>query len=354
MNVDRLSATQFKITEEALDNSSSKIIPSGSVIIATRVGLGKVCVLENDTAINQDLRGVLPKKPKSIDPQFLFYWFHTLSKTIQNAGTGATVKGVKLPFVKSLPFPNIPLEEQKRIVAALDSAFEGLDRARAHVEANLQNARDLFESEVNSYFEMPDTNWKRSTLLDVTDLITCGVAARPDYFDDGIPFLSAKNVKRGRIIWSGHRYISAEKHAELTKRNKPQKGDILYTRVGSYGEAAIIDKDVEFSIFVSLTLIKPKSVLSSLFLKHFLNSNHVKGLAKKNVNSSGVGNLNVGAVRKFPISYPTLDEQYSLSTKMEKLSKCCENLEAEYQSKLDDLDDLRQALLQKAFAGALT
>ena len=90
--------------------------------------------------------------------------------------------------------------------------------------------------------------WEVKKLGDVCDLITCGVAARPQYVDEGIPFLSAKNVKEGKIIWSGYNCISEQTHNELTKNNKPLLGDILYTRVGSYGEAAVIEDDYEFSV----------------------------------------------------------------------------------------------------------
>jgi len=151
--------------------------------------------------------------------------------------------------------------------------------------------------------------WKTKQLVEVTNLITCGVAKRPSYVDDGVPFLSARNIKNGEIIWSNYRNVTQDTHTELTKNNKPLIGDILYTRVGSFGEAAIIDKNIELSIFVSLTLIKPKRDILNTFLKYYLNSSFVKELAKKSISSSGVGNLNVGTVRKFPVPLPPLPEQ---------------------------------------------
>lgn len=152
--------------------------------------------------------------------------------------------------------------------------------------------------------------WQTKKLDEVTHLITCGVAARPKYASSGVPFLSAKNVKNGKIIWSDFKFITKEKHKELTKNNKPLRGDLLYTRVGSYGEAAVIESDEEFSLFVSLTLIKPnKEILNPYFLKYYLNSDVVKRLAKNSISGSGVGNLNVSTVRKFAISIPDLEEQ---------------------------------------------
>lgn len=160
-------------------------------------------------------------------------------------------------------------------------------------------------------------NWDIKPFEEICELITCGVAKRPNYVDDGIPFLSAKNVKNQSIVWSDYRYVSEETHKTLTKHNKPRKGDILYTRVGSYGEAAIVDKDQEFSIFVSLTLIKPKDYILNTYLVYFLNSQLGKKLAKDNVSSSGVGNLNVGRVRKFPIPVPPLPIQKQIVEKLD-------------------------------------
>lgn len=148
------------------------------------------------------------------------------------------------------------------------------------------------------------------TLEDICTVITCGVAKRPDYYDDGIPFLSSKNVKEDRFLLNHYNFISKSDYELLTKHNKPKKGDILYTRVGSFGEAAVVDFDFDFAIFVSLTLIKPKKeILDSRYLMYYLNSPKIKDLASKSTSGVGVQNLNVGVVRKFPIDLPPLETQ---------------------------------------------
>ena len=112
--------TEYKITVDAVKNSSTNIIPKGNVIIATRVGLGKVCLNENDTAINQDLRGIVPINSKKLSVDFLYRWFKSVAHKIVEEGTGATVQGVKLPFIKSLVIYVPTLKEQKTIVQKLD------------------------------------------------------------------------------------------------------------------------------------------------------------------------------------------------------------------------------------------
>lgn len=152
------------------------------------------------------------------------------------------------------------------------------------------------------------------TLNDVCHVITCGVAKRPEYVESGVPFLSSKNVKADRFILDHYNYVSLEDFHALTKHNKPENGDILYTRVGSFGEAAVISLNFEFAIFVSLTLLKPKQdIVHDRFLMHYLNSPKIRNLAINSTSGIGVQNLNVNAVRKFPINLPPLPIQRKIA-----------------------------------------
>jgi len=151
-------------------------------------------------------------------------------------------------------------------------------------------------------------------LQEVCDVITCGVAKRPEYKTEGIPFLSSKNVKEDRFILDHFNYVSEDDFLQLTKHNKPEKGDVLYTRVGSFGEAAVIDLNFDFAIFVSLTLLKPKKdLVFPRFLMYYLNSPKIKKLAISSTSGIGVQNLNVSTVRKFPIDLPPLTTQKKIA-----------------------------------------
>ncbi len=140
MNRDSLEVTDFKISKEAVKESSTNIIPKNNVVIATRVGLGKVCILKQDTAINQDLRGVVPKNPKTLDVNYLFYWFKSISKVIVDAGRGATVHGVTLPFIKSLQIPVPPIAIQEEMVAKLQAISE---EAKKSIQSYTDKANEL-------------------------------------------------------------------------------------------------------------------------------------------------------------------------------------------------------------------
>jgi type I restriction enzyme, S subunit len=152
MKNELLEDTEYKITLDAVKNCSTNIIPKGNVVIATRVGLGKVCLLKNDTAINQDLRGIVPKKPNTVNVDFLFYWFKSNSKKIIDEGTGATVQGVKLPFIKSLPI-NIPIfSEQTKVAGNLIKLTKEIQRLEVLYQRKIACLDELKKSLLQQAF----------------------------------------------------------------------------------------------------------------------------------------------------------------------------------------------------------
>ena len=198
MSVDELSLTEHKITELGLKNSSSKVIPENNVIIASRVGLGKVCILRQDTAINQDLRGVIPKRENEIDKSFLFYWFKGIASKIIGAGRGATVQGVTLPFLNSLSFPLPPLAEQQRIVAKLDAAFAEIDTAIEATRTSLLKTDVAQENFLFELFQASQFSKKEvKKLEEVCSFNSGGTPSKkePKYWGGAFPWISAKDLK---------------------------------------------------------------------------------------------------------------------------------------------------------------
>ena len=160
------------------------------------------------------------------------------------------------------------------------------------------------------------SDWKVAKFGDLAK-ITCGVAATPEYVDAaiGVPFLSARNVQKERLDLSYFQHIPRELHKKLTKNTKPAKGDILLTRVGAgIGEAAVVDIDFEFSVYVSLTLIKCGKNIQSEYIKSLLNTNYYRYLATRDqFAGGGVQNLNVQMVKEYPILVPPLPEQKKIA-----------------------------------------
>jgi type I restriction enzyme S subunit len=194
--------------------------------------------------------------------------------------------------------------------------------------------------------------WGVSPFQEVTEIITCGLAATPTYVPESVgkPFLSAQNVRKGHVVLDNHRFISIELFEQITRHNKPKRGDLLYTRVGAgIGEAGIVESDIEFGIYVSLTLIRTDSRrLHSGFAAHLLNSNSYQARAKGGqFAGGGVQNLNVEVVRKFPIPLPSPEEQRAIATALSDMDGLLGGLDRLIAKKRD----LKQAAMQQLLTG---
>ncbi len=133
MKTARPNDTGFKISEKALANSSAKLVPADTIIIATRMGLGKVVRPRMATAINQDLKALFPSK--ALDKSFLEQWLVSIASEIEAMGTGTTVKGVRLNQIRELEIPLPPLNEQRRIVEKMETLFARLDKGEESLRA---------------------------------------------------------------------------------------------------------------------------------------------------------------------------------------------------------------------------
>ncbi|EAI3429106.1 restriction endonuclease subunit S, partial [Campylobacter coli] len=192
--------------------------------------------------------------------------------------------------------------------------------------------------------------WKWKSLGEIC-FITDGTHKTPNYIETGIPFLSVKNISKGFFDLSDVKYISLEEHNKLIKRAKPEFGDILICRIGTLGKAIKISLEFEFSIFVSLGLLKPKVKIISDYLVYFLNSCFIEEWINDNKVGGGThtAKLNLNILEKCPIALPPLKEQERIVGILdENFAKIDENIKILEQDLLN-LDELMQSALQKAF-----
>ena len=365
MNAEVISETDFRITKEAVQASSTNIIPAGNVVIATRVGLGKVCLLSGDTAINQDLRGIIPKQPGSLLPRYLFYCFKTIAPHIISAGTGATVQGVKGNFVKSLRFPLPSLPEQQRIVAILDEAFAGIATVVANTEKNLASARELFESYLSNIFAIKGSDWERCKLADLLDrgwIVSHldgnhggDYPRKNEFIDHGILYISANCIKNNKADLSLAKYLAPER-AALLRKGIAQDNDVLFAHNATVGPVAILHTDEEKVILgTSLTYYRCdlKHILPE-YLAHYMRSADFTSQYKLVMQQSTRNQVPITKQREFFHVIPPLKDQQSIASQLDILSGELHRLESLYQHKRTTLADLKQSLLHKAFSGALT
>ncbi|MDD2364828.1 MAG: restriction endonuclease subunit S [Desulfuromonadaceae bacterium] len=358
MKSDVISETEFMITEAAVKSSSTNIIPKGNVVIATRVGLGKVCLLAHDTAINQDLKGIIPKSTSVLSVGYLFQWFKNSAQIIIDEGTGATVQGVKLPFIKSLIIPFPPLPEQQRIVTILDEAFDGIATAKANAEKNLQNARALFDSHLQSVFSQRGEGWVEKQLSELCQKITKGSSPKWQgigYVDKpGILFVTSENVGEFKLLMDKPKYVD-EKFNEKDRKSILQHGDVLTNIVGaSIGRTAVFNLDDIANINQAVCLLRCEpTLLNNHYLSYLLNSPVFRQILHDNEVDNARANLSLGFFSKLAVPWVSLSKQNDIVAKLDEFHAETHRLESIYQQKLSALDALKKSLLDQAFTGEL-
>lgn len=207
-------------------------------------------------------------------------------------------------------------------------------------------------------FDIPE-NWKWVRLGNLTNKLVDGTHKTPKYTSEGVKFISVKNISSGYLSLANTKYISEKEHKELYERCNPEKGDILLSKVGTTGVPAIIDTDEEFSLFVSVALLKfSKKYISNKFLYFLLLSPLVQQQAKDN--TRGVGNKNwvLDSISNTLLVLPPLAEQHRIVARVEELMARIDDLE-KTETELEILKaafpgDMKAALLQAAMQGKLT
>ncbi|MBR0349424.1 MAG: restriction endonuclease subunit S [Clostridia bacterium] len=176
-------------------------------------------------------------------------------------------------------------------------------------------------------FEIPN-NWTWCRLQSICEPITDGTHQTPIYSNNGYVFLSAKNVTTGSIDWENVMYIPESLHQELYSRIAPRKGDILLAKNGTIGVAAIVDRDCEFDIYVTLALIRTvKHIVSPHYLLKAIGSTTIQKFFKGSLIGIGVPNLHLIHIRQALIPIPPLEEQERLSNVMKEIFDILSNIE---------------------------
>lgn len=297
--------------------------------------------------------------------------FSELDKGIENLKTAQQQLSV---YKKAILMDGVTgkLTEKWRIENPKSESSEALfQKIQKHLDLTHKTSSDLAISKgkrkpkdqrknkrtTNVESELPKlpTNWGYYRLEDITYLVTDGTHFTPKYKESGVKFLSVKNVRPFYFREEHVKYISPEEHSSLIERCHPQKNDILYTKVGAtYGYAAKVNLDYDFSIFVSLCLIKPVyDFFSSDFLEILMNSELVFQQARKRISGTAVPDLHLIEIRDFKIPLPSFEEQLRIVQEIENRLSVADKMEESINQSLQQSEALRQSILKKAFEGKL-
>jgi len=264
---------------------------------------------------------------------------------------------------KNEAFPFVKIDEQKQIVEILDTAFEALEKAKINLEKNLKNTKELFDSKLNEIFSQKGEGWEERKLEDLSDSKKAIVSGPfgsnlkvADYRDSGVPILRLQNVGKGKFIEKDIKYIEKEKAEEL-KSHSFVVGDIVLAKLGiPIGKTCIIPETFEDGIILAdIVRIRPdKKIVNYKYLEYFLNTNLSVSQLTKEISGATRPRVNLSNVRNIVAPILSLKVQNNIVEEINILENKTKQLEQKYQQKLDNLEELKKSLLQKAFSGELT
>ncbi len=256
---------------------------------------------------------------------------------------------ISIENLRTIPVPLPPLAEQRRIAAVLDRADE-LRAKRRQSLAELQALpQAIFHSLVGDPVQNP-RGWPRVTLAEVIVSAADGPHASPQYSRDGVPLLSTRHVRPGEIVWEDLKTISPAAAEVQWRKRRPARGDILYTKGGTTGVAAVVDTDVKFAVWVHLALLKLKRQLVEPFwLEEMLNSPFCHAQAQRL--TQGIANRDLGLKKMVHIALllPPLELQREFVRRRAAIAP----LKRAQRASLAELDALFAALQHQAFGGDL-
>lgn len=303
-------------------------------IIKDGAGVGRVSLHPAKSSVVGTLQYLLPNE--GFDIKFLYYYL--LSVDFSKYFTGSTIPHIYFKDYKYEPFPVLPLEEQKEIVEILDQAFESIEKAKANIEKNIENAKELFQSKLNQVFSQTEEGWSIKQLNEICE-----------------------NLDRKRI--------------PITK-NKRKPGEVPYygaSGIVDYVEGYLFNEDLllvsedganllarTYPIAFSISgktwvnnhahVLRFEDISTQFFIEYYLNSikldDYVSGMAQPKLNQKKLSSI--------PVPYPELSIQKELVETLDVMDNHIQSLLSSYEEELKNLEELKKSILQKAFSGELT
>lgn len=355
-----ISDTQDHITEQALELSASNLIPEDTLIVASRMSLGKIVRPRIPVAINQDLKALFLYE--GVDKTYIEYAWRAKESQIQAMGTGTTVKGIRLEDIRGLEIPVAPSAEQTRIADQLDKLLARIQACNNRLNsmpALLKRFRlavlDAATSGALTEDWQPDSNvaWTVVQLSDVASDFSYGSAAKSSK-TGSIPVLRMGNIQDGRLDWSDLVFTSDPQEID---KYKLLKGDVLFNRTNSpelVGKTAVYQGERDAIYAGYLIRVRCLPTLRPEYLNYCLGSKAGRAYCWS-VKSDGVSQSNINAKKlaAFELLLPSIQEQAEIIRRVETLQKFADLIEARYIAARSQALRLTPLVLSKAFRGEL-
>tara|TARA_R110001583_G_scaffold193256_2_gene361266 strand:- start:378 stop:1598 length:1221 start_codon:yes stop_codon:yes gene_type:complete len=355
-----LTSKFASISDECNKTLKRSQLQEGDVLFSIAGALGRTALVPKSILpanTNQALAIIRLKSDIAIDKRFLLLALKTsvTMEQVEKYRGGVAQQNLSLGQLKNFEIPDIPISNQKRIVAIIDQAFADIEQARAKTERNLKNARELFENYLQQVFSQQGEEWTETTLGKLCKRVEYGTSSKSQT-EGTIPVIRMGNIQDGVIDWE--KLVYSDNDVDINKLLL-KNGDVLFNRTNSpelVGKTAIY-RNERPAIFAGylIRIHRKEELLDAEYLNYYLNSSIAQEYGRSVMShSTNQANINGTKLKEYPINVPTLATQELISKKINLLVSEIKSLEAIYQKKLDAIDELKKSILQKAFAGELS
>lgn len=328
--------------------------------IVARFAMSEQCTrfVNGKFFLNDSGLSISPKNSKEILQDFLNLQMLYLNDHIYSLARGTAQKNLDVPAFRNIEisYPK-SLSEQQRIVSILDEAFAAIAKAKANAEQNLKNAKELFESYLQGVFE--NGNWEDKTLKEITTKIGSGATPRggqENYKAEGISLVRSMNVHDSEFRERNLAFIDEKQAKELDGVTLQENDVLLNITRASVARCCVFPKEyLPARVNQHVSIIRPqKELVDARFLNLLLTSKPYKDqLLFTGEQGATRQAITKAQIESFRISIPLLSDQQTIVLQLDALRAETQKLEAVYQKKIADFEELKKSVLQKAFAGEL-
>lgn len=316
MHEERIVDTEDHVTLEAVENSTTKLVTVGTLLVTVRSGIlaraVPIAIVATPVTFNQDIKAISPD-PDSVDSRYLARGLQSLEPVILTHGVkkGATVQSIRSGFLESLEIPLPLLSQQRRIAAVLDEQMAAVEEAREAVEAQLEATEELTAAYLSEVFERKEAKeWPEGSLGKlINEKGQYGISVKSHEEPVGVPMLRMLNIEDGQLAWGKLKYVELDKND--WEKYHLRYGDVLFNRTNSAelaGKKAVFDnsRDAVFASYL-IRFVTRDDVLDPFFLSICINSSYGKRYIRKQMGRA-IGQVNISAtkMRKMPVPLPLL------------------------------------------------
>jgi type I restriction enzyme S subunit len=344
------------------------LLKEGDIVIAmtdmateTKI-LGVPTIVPSDSRnwlLNQRVGKLFNIDKSKVNIAFLKYILvsEPINDYYKKLGRGGLQINIGKQDILNAKIPLPPLPEQQRIVSILDECFAAIDKAKANAEKNLRNAKELFESYLHGVFE--GEGWEEKTIQEITKVVNGYAFASKEFKPtNSIKSVKITNVGVREFVEATDNYLP-EKFKETLKEFQVREGNIVIaltrTIISAGLKVAVVPASYDSALVNQrvAALVPNEKLVNQNFLYFYLTTSGVAKYVLEHVNTLMQPNLSINDLKNMPVPCPPLKQQQTIVRQLDALRSETQKLEAVYQKKIDDLEELKKSILQKAFTGEL-